>query len=143
MVSADVVDDYIIQYYATLQPHLQYGLAIWGYTFPCNAQKQLQKLLNNAIRAIVGSRKYDHVASSYKSFAILKIPDLCKIENATLMHNDDNSKLPSAFDGKFVKPSNIDDYSTRSNQNHTYYYYIIKFRLLRLHKSFRYTGVKI
>ena len=43
-------------YYALIQPHLLYGLAIWGCTFPCDAQKQLQILQNNAIRAIVGGK---------------------------------------------------------------------------------------
>ena len=121
-----------------IQPHSLFGLAIWGSTFPCDAQKQLQIRQNNVIRTIVGSGKYDNV-TSYKNFMILKIHDLCKLEIATLMHKYDNSKLSSAFDGQFVKPSNIHCYSTRSNQNHTYYYYIPTFRLVRLQKSFRYT----
>ena len=128
-------------YFALIQPHVLYGLAIWGSTFPCDAQKKLQILQNNAIRATIGSRKYDHVTSSYKSFMILKNYDLYKLEIATLMHKHDDSKLPSAFDGQFGKPSNVHRYSTRSNQNHTYY--IPKFRSVRLQKSFRYTGVKI
>ena len=128
-------------YHPLIQPHLLYGLAIWGSPVFCDAQKQLQILQNNAVRAIVGSKKYDHVTSSYKNLKILKIHDLCELEIATLMHKYDNSKLPSAFDGHFVKSSNIHRHSTRSNQNHTYY--IPKFRLARLQKSFRYTGVKI
>ena len=72
---------------------------------------------------------------------ILKIHNLCKLEIATLMHKYDNSKLPSAFDGQFVKPANNHRYSTRSNQNHTYY--IPEFRLVRLQKSFSYAGVNI
>ena len=48
-------------YHALIQPHLLYGLAIWGSPVFCDAQKQLQILQNNAVRAIVGSRKYDHV----------------------------------------------------------------------------------
>ena len=131
----------ITLYYALIQPHLLHGLAVWGSAFPCDAQKELQNCKINAIRAIVGSRKYDHVTSSYKNLMILKIHDLRKLEIATLMHKCDNSKLPSAFDGQFVKPSNIHCYSTRSNQNHTYY--IPKFRLIRLQKSFSYTVVKI
>ena len=65
-------------YHALIQPHLLYGLAIWGSPVFCDAQKQLQIQQNNAVRAIVGSRKYDHVTSSYKNRKILKIHDLCK-----------------------------------------------------------------
>ena len=97
-------------YHALIQPHLLYGLAIWGSPVFCDAQKQLQILQNNAVRAIVGRRKYDHVTSSYKNLKILKIHDLCKLEIATLMHKYDNSKLPSAFDDHFVNSSNIHYY---------------------------------
>ena len=69
---------------------------------------------------------------------ILKIQDFCKLENPTLMHKYGNSNLPSAFDGQFVKPSNIYRYSTRNNQNHSCN--IPKFRLVRLQTSFTYTG---
>ena len=138
-VSASGVNDYFI---SRINPT---SSTIWignlGFPIFCDAQKQLQILQNNAVRAIVGSRKYDHVTFSYKNLKILKIHDLCKLEIATLMHKYDTSKLPLAFDGHFVKSSNIHRYSTRSSQNHTYY--IPKFRLVRLQKSFRYTGVKI
>ena len=96
-----------------------YGLAIWCSAFLCNAQEQLQIRKNNAKRALVGNRKYDLVTFSYKNLKIQKIYDFCELEIETLMHKYDNSKLPSAFNGQFVKPSNIHRYSTRSNQNHT------------------------
>ena len=91
-------------------------------------------LQNNAIRAIVGSRKYDHVTYSCKNFMIPKTLNFCKLEIATLMHKYDNSKLLSALDDQFAKPSNIHCYSTSRNQNHTYY--IPEFRLVRLQKAF-------
>ena len=53
--STNGVDGYI--YCTLIQPHLLYVLPIWGAIFPCDAQKQLKKLQNNAnIRAIIGSR---------------------------------------------------------------------------------------
>ena len=125
----------VTSYYALIQPHLLYGLAIRGSTFSCDAQKQLQLLQNNSIKAIVGSRTYHHVSSSYKNLMILKIQDLCKLEIATSMNQHNNSKIPSAFDDQFVKPSNVYLYSTMNNQNQTYY--IPKFKLVRLQKSFR------
>ena len=63
-------------------------------------RERLLSFITRAIRAIGGSRKYDHVTSSYKFFMILKIHDLCKLEITTLMHKYDKLKLPSAFDGQ-------------------------------------------
>ena len=73
------MESMVTLYYALIQPHLLHGLAIWGATFPYDAQKQVQVLQNNAIRVIVGSRKYDLATSSYKNLNILKIHDLCKL----------------------------------------------------------------
>ena len=133
----------ITLYYTLIQPHLLYGLAIWVSIFFCNAQKQLQIRQNNAIKAVVEVESITmfRYNFSYKNLKILKIHDLCKLEIATLMHKYDNSKLPSAFDSLFAKPSNIHCYSRRNNHNHTYY--ISKFRFASLQKSFRCTGVKI
>ena len=53
-------------YYTLVQPHLLYGLSItmWGSTSPSSSQKQLQLLQNNAVGAIVGCRKCDHISLS-------------------------------------------------------------------------------
>ena len=49
-----------------IQSHSLFGLAIWGSTFPCDAQKQLQIRQNYVIRTIVGRGKYDNITSHTK-----------------------------------------------------------------------------
>ena len=128
-------------YYTLVQPHLLYGLTVWGSTSPRSSQKQLQLLQNNAVRAIVGCRKCDHISLSYKNLNILKVHDLCKLEIASLMYLYEKSRLPTTFNNKFIKPSEVHQHTTRSIQELKYY--IPRFRLTRFQKSFTYTGVKI
>ena len=100
-----------------------------------------QLIQNKAMRAITGRPKCDHISSSYQDLGVSKIPDLCKVEIASLMHKPQESNFPISFDNKFTKPSHIHRYSTRSNQK--LIYYITRFRTARLQKFFRYTEVKL
>ena len=93
------------------------------------------------MRAIVECRKFEHISLSYKNLNILKVHDLCKLEIVSLMYLHEKSRLPTTFNNKFIKPSEVYLYTTRSNQELTYY--IPRFRLVRFEKSFAYTGVKI
>ena len=128
-------------YNALIKPHLLYGLVIWGSTDPCTTQQPLQLLQNNAVRAITGISRFEHITSSFRRLDILKIHDLCKIEIALNMHKFKNDKLPDTFQNYFTFPSNVHHYSTRSKFQLTFY--VPKFRLVRFQKSFKYRGVKI
>ena len=57
------------------------------------------------------------------------------------MHKFQNSKLPDTFNNYFTTPSSVHHYSTRSKLQPTFY--VPKFRLVRLQKSFKYRDVKI
>jgi len=48
-------------YYALIYPHLLCGLIVWGFIVPCVSQQNLQLLQNNAVRAITGIKKYEHI----------------------------------------------------------------------------------
>ena len=65
--------------------HLLYGLVIWESTNSCTTQQPLQLLQNNAVRAITGMSRFEHITSSFRQLDILKIHDLCKIEIALNM----------------------------------------------------------
>ena len=127
--------------HALFQPHLLYGLSVWGSTFPYSAQQRLQLIQNNAIRAITGKRKFNHISSSYQDLGVLKISDLCKAEIASLTYKLQNSNLHITFNNKFTKPFIVHKYSIRSNQQLTYY--ISRFRSVRLQRSFIYSAVKL
>ena len=128
-------------YNALIKPHLLYGLVIWGSTDPCTTQQPLQLLQNNAVRAITGISRFEHITPSFRRLDIFKIHDLCKIEIAFNMHKFKNDKLPDTFQNYFTLPSNVHQNSTRSKLQQTFY--VLKFRLVRFQKSFRRRGVKI
>ena len=110
-------------YNALKKPHLLYGLVIWGSTDPCTTltQQPLQLLQNNAVRAITGICRFEHITPSFRRLDILKIRDLCKIEIALNMHKFKNDKLPDTFQNYFTLPSNVHYYSTRSKLELTFY----------------------
>ena len=128
-------------YHAFVQSHLMYGIVTWGPSVLSNTSNQLQLLQNNSIRAIVSLKKYEHITSSYRDLEILKIKDLCNFEIAKLIFLYHYSRLPITFDNYFVTSAAVHNYSTRSY--HSLKYYIPKYRLVRLQKSFKYIGVKI
>ena len=101
-------------YNALIKPHLLYGLVIWGSTDLCTIQQPLQLLQNNAVRAITGISRFEHITPSFRRLDILKIHDLCNIEIALNMHEFKNDKLPDTFQNYFTLPSNVHHYSTRS-----------------------------
>ena len=92
-------------YNALIKPHLLYGLVIWGSTDPCTTQQPLQLLQNNAVRAITGISRFEHITPSFRRLDILKSLDLCKIEIALNMHKFKNDKLPDTFQNYFTLPS--------------------------------------
>ena len=108
-------------YNALIKPHLLYGLVIWGSTDPCTTQQPLQLLQNNAVRAITGISRFEHITPSFRRLDIFKIHDLCKIEIALNMHKFKNDKLPDTFQNYFTLPSNVHHYSTRSKLQLTFY----------------------
>ena len=90
---------------------------------------------------MVGCRKCDRISLSYKNLNIWKVHDLCKLEIASFMYLYEKSRLPTTFNDKIIKPSEVHQYTTRSNPELKYY--IPRFRLARFQKSFTYTSIKI
>ena len=72
--------------YALFQPHLLYGLTIWGSTFPTylNPIKTLQ---NRAVKNIGSGSMYDNSNPYYVRFNILKLQDLYIVETAKIVYN--------------------------------------------------------
>ena len=128
-------------YNTLIKPHLLFGLVVWGSTDPCTTQQLLQLFQNNAVRAITGISRFEHITPSFRCLDILKIHGLCKIEIALNTHKFKNGKLPDKFQNYFTLPSNVHLYSTRSKLKLTFY--VPNFGLVRFQKLFKYRGVKI
>ena len=103
-------------YHAFVHSQLLYGIVTWGPSVLSNNLNQLQLLQNNSIRAIVGMKKSQHITSFYRDLEI-------------------------TFNNYFLTSAAVHNYYTRSY--HSLKYYIPKYRLVRLQKSYKYTGVKI
>ena len=60
---------------ALVLPHIRYCANVWG---GCNKtqKNRLQKVLNFAVRIVVGLRKFDHIAESRSQFKWGKIEDI-------------------------------------------------------------------
>jgi len=53
-------------HYDLIQPYLLYRIIAWGSISPSSVQQSLQLAKNDAIKAIVGAKKFDHVMCLYK-----------------------------------------------------------------------------
>ena len=95
-------------YYALFQPHLLYGLTIWGTTYPTYL-KPLKILQNRTLRNIGGSATYENPNAYYIKLDILKLQDLYYVETAKIVYNDIHKPLilPISFLNYFVEAHKI------------------------------------
>ena len=130
----------LLLYHALVQPHLVYGLPLWGSTFKTYLSK-LQILQNKALRIITKSDWRTPITPKFRNLKILKIADLYTFELGKLMHQNYNNSLPPCFFDFFNPLSAIHVRSTRSKTNNNLY--LPKFSTCRCQQSIKYQGVKI
>ena len=65
---------------ALVIPHIRYCATVWG---GCNKtqKKRLQKVLNFAVRIVVGLRKFDHVSDSRNQFTWGRLEDIIETQD--------------------------------------------------------------
>ena len=127
-------------YHTLVQPHLAYGLPLWGSTFKTYLSK-LQILQNKALRIITKSNWRTPITPKFRNLKILKIADLYTFELAKLMHQYYNNSLPPCFSDFFCPLSAIHERSTTSKTNNNLH--LPKFSTCRCQQSIKYQGVKI
>ena len=79
-------------YNSLIQPHLNYGLYLWGFS-----PKRLIILQKKAVRTISLSRYLSHSTPLFKNLKILKIDDQYSIQLYKLYYKNTNNLLPSYF----------------------------------------------
>ena len=129
-------------YYAFIQPHLLYGLSIWGYTHKSYLSK-LQTLQNKAVKIIDSGKYMDHATPFYSKLKILKIPELYKYEVAKLVFHYYHQRLLPLL-SNLIKTYQVSQKCSQSSSttNHPTSH-IPLYKTIRLRKSIRYKGVKI
>ena len=96
-------------YNTLILSHLNYGLNIWGWK-----AERLLKLQKKAVRIITKSHFRSHTNGLFKKLNILKINDLCALQDYKFCYNLYHCKLPYYFLYDMKKPEIIQHtYRTR------------------------------
>ena len=83
-------------YYCFIHSRNRYGIVIWGNAAK-SFLKQLSVRLNNIIRTITLSKKYNHMTNLYKNLNLLNLNDIYKPELAKFMYQLHHGTLPKSF----------------------------------------------
>ena len=102
-------------YNSLIQPHLIYGLYLWGLN--CKRLKILQK---KAVRILAFRPYISHSTPIFKNLKILKLEDLYTIQLYKFYYKNTNNLLPSYF-------NSFTPYYNNENHNHD-----LRYRILRL-----------
>ena len=84
-------------HYTLIHSHFNYGLAVWGSTYPTYLNK-LKLLQNKAIRIVTSSHMSISSKSLYIKTNILALPKLFEFETAKIVYFYNFNLLPKIFD---------------------------------------------
>ena len=95
-------------YNALIQPHLNYGILLWGTN-----TTRIQKLQKWSVRSITLSKYNAHTNPLFIRLKLLKIQDMYSLCLLKFYHKYKNNVLPSYFNGMFEVVYPTHNYSTR------------------------------
>ena len=96
-------------YNALIQPHLNFGVLLWG-----KKVKRIKKLQKWALRSITSSKYNAHTEPLFIDLKLLKIEDIYRLSLLKFYFKYKNNLLPNAFCGMFdTIPPTQHNYSTR------------------------------
>ena len=101
-------------YCALVQSYLIYGITAWGNS--CSIQK-LFRLQKKAMRILSKMPFRAHTDPIFKTFQLLKVTDIYKLQSAIFAHDYLNSRLPSSFHEFYLKPLNNVNTRYSAHQN--------------------------
>lgn len=100
-------------YNTLIQPHLNYGIIVWGGTFE-KGLSRIRKLQKKAIRLLTNAKPMDHSEPRQKKLGILKIEDLYKKQVNCFVHDCLNGHAPPQFQNSFSYISDSERTTTRA-----------------------------
>ena len=95
-------------YNALIQPHLNYGVLLWGHN-----TKRIVKLQKWAVRAITNNKYNAHSEPLFFKLKLLKIQDIYKLSILKFYFKYKHETLPNYFIGIFNTSQPSHSYSTR------------------------------
>ena len=101
-------------YNSMFLPHINYGLLLWG-----SGSESIFNLQKRALRIINNSNYNAHTEPLFKSTKLLKIKDLCTLQELKFCHRLENKSLPQYFYPIFTKNSETHDHNTRGLSDYT------------------------
>ncbi len=106
MVRHYVPKDILLNTYnAYIQPHIDYGLNVWGYTYKSHITP-IERQQRKAIRIMNFLRKRDDPSNFFKPDKILCLNDSLKLSSAKFLWKMDNSLLPPTVNSIFNSRKN-------------------------------------
>ena len=100
-------------YSSLITPYLNYGILTWG-----TQSSKLCKLQKKAVRIISNSKYNAHTDPLFKKFNVLKVTDLCALQELKFAFKLENGTLPSYFtNSMYQRHSEIHQYETRNANN--------------------------
>ena len=106
-------------YNCFVQPHLLYGIALWGGTFD-KGLTRLSKLQKKAVRLITGANRMYHCEPRQKKLGLLKLDDLYKLQVNCLTYDCLKGEAPDQFKGLFMRIKDCGSSRTRSHSENPY-----------------------
>ena len=107
------VETMLTLYNSLIHPYLNYGIIAWG-----TQSDKLVKLQKRAIRTISNSKYNAHTDPLFKCYKILKVTDLCALQELKFAFKLENRTLPVYFLGDmYPRNSDIHFYNTRNSSD--------------------------
>ena len=103
-------------YNSFIQPHIQYGQAVWG---GCSGQnkKRIITIQKRAIRTVTKSFHLAHTEPRMRKMQLLNFKDLYKQQCMLLCHDCINGRAPQRIANLLAKQQTTNLYSTRNTTN--------------------------
>jgi len=105
-------------YYAAVYPHIQYGIELYGNTYPTYLHDL--EILNNKVLRILQFKPMEYsVSKLYEHYNTLQIEDLHSYKLLNLIHRyfNDRGSLPRVFENYFTINSSVHTHNTRTKNS--------------------------
>ena len=104
-------------YYTFCYPHILYGIALWGGTYPTTLHS-LTLMQKKIVRILAKSAYLEQTHMLFKTLRILKIYDVYKLKTSIFMFLFSTNSLPNIFDNFFHRCNNENHITRNVTNNH-------------------------
>ena len=123
-------------YYSLVYSRIQYGIILWRSTFKAVLRK-LKVRLNNVVRTITGSRKFDHVTPLFKQLKLLKLHGIYQLELGKFIYHLNWKKLSIIIQSLFTKIEDLHKCNMRQAKTTKLFLQRVSKQMAKTQLSFR------